>query len=45
VNEVKLQLVEHHFIDIAPTPFFTGLEGLNDGMICRAKMFGGVFVL
>ena len=40
-----LQLVEHHFIDIAPTPFFTGLERLNDRMICRAKMFGRVFVL
>ena len=41
----NLQLIEHNFIDIAPTPFFTGLERLNDRMICRAKMFGRVFVL
>jgi len=39
-----LQLVEHHFVDIAPTPLFTGLERLDDRMIRRAKMFGRVFV-
>jgi hypothetical protein len=45
ISSGTLQLVEHLFVDITPTPFFAGLEGLNDRMICGAKMFGRVFVL
>jgi hypothetical protein len=38
------QLVKHHFIDIAPAPFFARLEGFDDRVFGRMKMFGGVFV-
>jgi hypothetical protein len=34
-----------HFIDVAPNPLFSGLDGAHDGMVDVAIMFGSVFVL
>lgn len=37
-------LFEHHFVNVAPAPIFAALERLNDWMLARVKMLGGVFV-
>jgi hypothetical protein len=39
------QRLEEEFVNVAPTPFFTRLEGFDDRMARRVKMLGGVFVL
>jgi hypothetical protein len=39
-----LQRIEHQFIDIAPAPLFSGLEGPDDWVGGCMKMFCGVFV-
>jgi hypothetical protein len=38
-------LLEHNLVDVTPAPIFTGLEGLDDGMIRRVKMLGCMFIL
>jgi hypothetical protein len=38
------QLIKHHFIDIAPAPLFIRLEGLDDRVRGRMKVFRGMFV-
>jgi len=37
-------MLEHHLIDVTPTPVFAWLKGLNKGMIRRVEMLGGMFV-
>src|SRR5712691_6239442 len=37
--------VQHHLVDITPTPILTRLDRLHDGMLASVKMLGGVFVL
>jgi hypothetical protein len=33
------------FVDVAPDPFFSGLDRAHDGMVDVMEVFGGVFVL
>jgi len=41
VNRV-LRRLEHDLIDVAPAPVFAWLEGLDDRVIGRMEVFGGV---
>jgi hypothetical protein len=38
-------LFKHYFIDVAPKPVFTRLDGFHDRVLRGAKMLGGMFVL
>jgi hypothetical protein len=38
------QRVEHHFINIAPTPFFAGFERFDDWVMALVKMVSGMAV-
>ncbi len=40
-----LELIEIHFVDVTPAPFFTALCGGNDGMAGRGKVRAGVSIL
>jgi len=35
---------EHQFVDETPHPVLAGLEGADNGVLRRVKMFGGVLV-
>ncbi len=37
--------LEEELVDVTPAPVFPWLEGLNNGMIGRVEMLGGVLVL
>jgi hypothetical protein len=37
--------VQHHLVDITPTPILAWFDRLHDGMFASVKMLGGVFVL
>jgi hypothetical protein len=37
--------VNLHFINITPTPIFAWLDRLDDGMLRRMEMLGGVLIL
>lgn len=37
--------IQFHFVDVAPTPGFAGLEGFHDRVMGRVKMFRRMFVL
>ena len=37
--------LEHYFIDVAPEPVFSRLDGLHNGVLRGVKMLGGMFVL
>lgn len=37
--------LNHHLIDITPTPLFTRLEGLHDWVARGMKMLGGMLIL
>ena len=36
--------VNLHLVHKAPAPVFTGLDGLNNGMVRRVEMFSGMLV-
>jgi len=36
---------KHNFVDVAPKPIFAWFDGLYDGVLSRAEMLAGVFVL
>ena len=40
-----LSKIEHHLVDVTPTPVFTRLEGLDKRVSGRVEMLGGVFIL
>src|SRR5437762_5013356 len=40
----RSQFIKHQFINIAPAPFFTRLNRLNDRMIRLVEVLCGVFV-
>src|SRR5713101_2286691 len=37
--------LEHNLIDITPDPVLSRLEGLDDRVVGRVEMFGGVLIL
>jgi hypothetical protein len=37
--------LEHQLVDVAPEPIFARFDGLDDGVLRRAEMLGGVLVL
>jgi hypothetical protein len=37
-------LIEHHFIYVAPTPFFARFKRSDDGMVAGMKMLCGMLV-
>jgi hypothetical protein len=37
-------LVQHDFVDVAPAPILSGLEGSNDGVLRGMEMFCGVTI-
>src|SRR5260370_1692537 len=37
--------LEHELVDVTPTPVFTRLEGLDNGVVGRVKMLGGMLIL
>jgi hypothetical protein len=37
--------LEHHLVDVTPTPVFIRLEGLDDRVVGRVEMLSGVLVL
>jgi hypothetical protein len=37
--------LEEQLVDVAPGPLLTGLEGLNDRVVARVEMLGGVLIL
>jgi hypothetical protein len=37
-------VLEHHLIDVTPTPVFAWLKGLNNGVIGRVEMLCSMFV-
>jgi hypothetical protein len=37
--------IEEELVDVTPPPVLTRLEGLNDGMIGRVEMLGGMLIL
>src|ERR1700730_3891434 len=36
--------IQHHLVDITPTPSFRRIITLDDRMLCRMKMFGRVMI-
>jgi hypothetical protein len=36
--------IKFDFIDVAPTPIFARLDGLNDGVFGGVEMFRGVLI-
>jgi hypothetical protein len=39
------RLLDHHLVNVAPTPRFTGLKGLDYRMMSRMEMLGGMLIL
>ena len=37
--------LEHYLVDVTPTPVLPWLEGLDNGVVRRVKVFGGVLIL
>src|SRR5207247_4692332 len=37
--------LEHHLVDVTPTPVFSGLKRLDNWVVSRVKVFGGMLVL
>jgi hypothetical protein len=37
--------LEHELVDVTPTPVLPRLEGLDDRVVGRVKVFGGVLIL
>ena len=42
---VPILLVLHDLVDVTPAPVLTRLEGLNDRVVGRVEMPGGVLIL
>ena len=47
VHEIKNRSskLEHHLVDVTPTPVFSGLKRLDNWVVSRVKVFGGMLVL
>jgi hypothetical protein len=37
--------LEHYLVNVTPTPVFIRLEGLDNRVVCRVEMLGGVLIL
>ena len=37
--------LEHYLVDVTPTPVFIRLEGLDNRVVGRVEMLGGVLIL
>jgi hypothetical protein len=42
---IRSSKLEYYLVDVTPTPVFTRLEGLDNGVVGRVKMLGGVLIL
>jgi len=43
--KLRSSKLEHYLVDVTPTPVFSGLKRLDNWMVRRVEMFGGVLVL
>src|ERR1700694_3953508 len=41
----RLSKLEHELVDVTPAPVFSWLEGLNDRVVGRVEMPGGMLIL
>jgi len=40
----RMALVQHNFVDVAPAPILSGLEGSDEGVLGGVEMFCGMAI-
>jgi hypothetical protein len=43
--KLRSSKLKHDLVDVTPTPVFSGLKRLDNGVVRRVEVFGGMLVL